>query len=214
MNITVGDDEIITVEVPNNVNDVVIWVNGQSIRNNSFTGNMVKFNITHLNLKEGVYKVTATVNDTEFDHRNYTTIFTVNKTYPSMSIEVFNNESIYVGDTVKIVVSVPKDVTKNVTLEINNIKLTNVTDANGDATFYISDITYGNKTVVAAYIGDDKYVFNSTTANFTVSKRESQVNVTVKTLVLVVLLILKLRFLQMQPDMWLLPLTELITLLI
>ena len=49
---------------------------------------------------------------------------------------------------------------------------------NGNATFYIPDITYGNKTVVAAYIGDDRYYYNSTTANFTVNKRNSQVNVT------------------------------------
>ena len=177
MNITVGEDEIITVEVPSHVDDVVIWVAGTSFRNNSFSGNVATFNITHLNLKAGLYTVTATVNDTEFDHKNFTALFTVNKTSLPMNITVFNNESIYVGDTVKIVVSVPKDVTENVTLEINNIKLTNVT-VNGNATFYVPSITYGNKTVVAAYIGDDRYYYNSTTANFTVNKRDSQVNVT------------------------------------
>jgi hypothetical protein len=57
--------------------------------------------------------------------------------------------------------------------------LTNVTDANGVAKFYIDSVTYGNKTVVASYAGNDKYLFNSTTANFTVNKRSSQVNVTV-----------------------------------
>ena len=159
------------------MDDVVIWVAGTSFRNNSFSGNVATFNITHLNLKAGLYTVTATVNDTEFDHKNFTALFTVNKTSLPMNITVFNNESIYVGDTVKIVVSVPKDVTENVTLEINNIKLTNVT-VNGNATFYVPSITYGNKTVVAAYIGDDRYYYNSTTANFTVNKRDSQVNVT------------------------------------
>ncbi|MEE0936161.1 MAG: Ig-like domain repeat protein, partial [Methanobrevibacter sp.] len=179
MNITVGDDEIITVEVPNHVDDVVIWINGKdSFRNNSFSGNKATFNITDLNLKQGIYTVTATVNDTEFEHKNFTSIFTVNKTSVPMNITVFNNASIYVGDTVKVVVSVPKDVTENVTIEINNIRLTNVTDANGNATFYVPSITYGDKTVVAAYIGDDKYYYNSTTANFTVNKRDSQINVT------------------------------------
>ena len=178
MNITVGDDEIITVIVPDHVDDVVIWVNGTSFRNHSVSGNVVKFNITHLNLKEGLYTVTATVNDTEFDHKNFTALFTVRKISLPMNITVFNNASIYVGDTVKVVVSVPKDVTENVTLEINNIRLTNVT-VNGNVTFYIPAITYGNKTVVAAYIGDDRYYYNSTTANFTVNKRSSQVNVTV-----------------------------------
>ena len=159
------------------VDDVVIWVAGTSFRNNSFSGNVATFNITHLNLKAGLYTVTATVNDTEFDHKNFTALFTVNKTSLPMNITVFNNASIYVGDTVKVVVSVPKDVTENVTLEINNIRLTNVT-VNGNATFYVPSITYGNKTVVAAYIGDDRYYYNSTTANFTVNKRSSQVNVT------------------------------------
>ena len=50
---------------------------------------------------------------------------------------------------------------------------------NGNATFYIPSITYGNKTVVASYAGDDKYRFNSTAANFTVAKRELNIEVTV-----------------------------------
>ena len=58
------------------------------------------------------------------------------------------------------------------------MEFTNST-VNGNATFYIPEITFGNKTVVATYPGDDKYRFNSTTANFTVNKRKSQVNVTV-----------------------------------
>ena len=33
MNITVGDDEIITVEVPDHADDVVMWVNGVKYRN-------------------------------------------------------------------------------------------------------------------------------------------------------------------------------------
>nr|WP_295160685.1 Ig-like domain-containing protein [uncultured Methanobrevibacter sp.] len=176
MNITVGEDEIITVEVPDNVDDVVIWVDGQEYRNNSFTNNKATFNIT--GLKEGIYTVTAQVNDTDFNHYNVTTLFTVNKTYPSINITVVNETSIYVNDTVKVIVTVPKDVTKNVTIEINGMQFTNST-VNGNATFYIPQITYGNKTVVATYPGDDKYRFNSTTANFTVNKRKSQVNVTV-----------------------------------
>ncbi|WP_296878470.1 Ig-like domain repeat protein [uncultured Methanobrevibacter sp.] len=177
MNITVGDDEIITVEVPNHVDDVVIWVNGNKFRNTSFTNNKATFNITSLNLTAGLYTVTATVNDTEFEHINFTSLFTVNKTSLPMTIKVFNNESIYVGDTVKVVVSVPKDVTENVTIEINSIKFTNVTDANGNATFYIPSITYGNKTVVAAYIGDDRYYYYSTTAQFSVNKNDLTISV-------------------------------------
>ena len=176
MNITVGDDEIITVEVPNGVDDVVIWVDGTRYRNHSFTGNKATFNVT--GLKEGLYTVTATVNDTEFEHINFTTIFTVSKIYPPINITVVNATGIFVNDTVKIIVSVPKDTTENVTIVIDGIELTNVT-VNGNATFYVPGITLGNKTVVASYPGDDKYLYNSTVANFTVSKRQSSVNVTV-----------------------------------
>ena len=178
MNITVGDDEIITVEVPEHVDDVVIWVNGTSLRNSSVTGKKTTFNITYLNLTQGVYTVTATVNDTEFDHQNFTSLFTVRKTSTPMTITVINDTGIYAGDTVKIIVTVPDDVDGNVTIEINNIRKTNVT-VNGNATFYIPSIAYGDKTVVASYMGDDKYLYNSTTANFTVSKHKSNVNITV-----------------------------------
>ena len=176
MNITVGDDEIITVIVPDHVDDVVIWVNGESYRNHSFTGNAVTFNVT--GLKEGIYTVTASVNDTEFDKKNFTSLFTVNKTYPSMNITVIDADNIHVGDTVEIIVTVPDDVTENVTIIINGKEFTNKT-VNGNATFYVADLPAGNKTVTAMYYGDDKYRFNATTADFTVSKCDANVNITV-----------------------------------
>ena len=49
---------------------------------------------------------------------------------------------------------------------------------NGNATFYIPDITYGNKTVVVSYAGSVNYLSNSTTKVFAVFKRVSGINVT------------------------------------
>ena len=95
-----------------------------------------------------------------------------------MVIDVVTND-IKVGDTVEVTVTLPTDIDNEVvTLEINGETITNTT-AGGIAKFYIDAVTYGNKTVVASYAGNDKYLFNSTTANFTVNKRASQVNVTV-----------------------------------
>ena len=176
MNITVGDDEIITVVVPKHVDDVVIWVNGIKYRNHSFTGNNVTFNVT--GLKEGLYYVTATVNDTEFDHKNFTTLFTVSKIYPTVNITVVNETSLLVGDKVTVIVSVPEDVTENVTIMINGMEFSKK-PVNGNATFEIENITAGDKTITAVYYGDDKYRFNSTAANFTVLKRELNIEVTV-----------------------------------
>lgn len=47
----------------------------------------------------------------------------------------------------------------------------NVSSVAGTVVFEIPNLTHGNKTVVATYVGDNKYRFNSTTANFTVYKR-------------------------------------------
>ncbi|MBE6503867.1 MAG: hypothetical protein E7Z76_06245, partial [Methanobrevibacter sp.] len=168
-NIIVGDENIITVEVPNHVDDVVLYVNDHSFRNTSFTNNKAVFNVTSLNLKEGIYTVTAFVNDTEFDHINFTSIFTVNKTYPAINITVVNQSSIYVGQTVKIIVSVPLDVSDNVTIMIDG-KEYSKKPVSGNATFEIEAITFGNKTITAIYNGDDKYRINATTAEFNVSK--------------------------------------------
>jgi hypothetical protein len=50
---------------------------------------------------------------------------------------------------------------------------------NGNATFELENITAGDETITAVYYGDDKYRFNSTAANFTVLKRELNIEVTV-----------------------------------
>ncbi len=129
-------------------------------------------------LKEGVYNVTAYFGDDKYANKTVQTRFAVSKVDTPIAITVVNDTSILVNDTVKVIVTVPSDVTENVTIEINGMEFTNST-VNGNATFYIPQITFGNKTVVATYPGDDKYRFNSTTANFTVNKRDSKVNVTV-----------------------------------
>lgn len=65
-----------------------------------------------------------------------------------------------------------------VTIEINGISKS-AKPSGGVAVFEIEGLAAGVKTVVATYAGDDVYAFNSTTANFTVSKVKSSVNVTV-----------------------------------
>ena len=172
--IAVHDDEIISVEVPDHVDDVVIWVDGKTYRNTSFTGNNATFKIT--GLKEGVYNVTATVNDTEFDHKNFTTIFKVYKVHPSISINIINETPIHVGDRVKITVNVPEDVADNVSIMYGDIQLSQK-PVNGNATFYIDCLSQGIKTIPAIYYGDEKYYTLIETVNFTVYRLESFVNI-------------------------------------
>ena len=65
------------------------------------------------------------------------------------------------------------------TIEINGIEYTPYEFTNGVAKFRVADLAFGVKTVAVVYSGDHNYTAVSTTSNFTVSKRSSQVNVTV-----------------------------------
>ena len=175
--IEVGDNTNITVNVPADATcKVIIELNGTNYTATINGGKAVLNNVS--TLKEGVYNVTAYFGDDKYVNKTVETRFAVSKVDIPIAITVVNDTSIYVNDTVKVIVTVPSDVTENVTIEINGMEFTNST-VDGNATFYIPQITFGNKTVVATYPGDDKYRFNSTTANFTVNKRQSQVNVTV-----------------------------------
>ena len=174
INITVNDVEIIDVEVPNHVDDVVIWVGGNSYRNTSFTGNKATFKVS--GLKEGLYTATATVNDTEFDHKNFTSIFTVSKADPSINIFVLNETPIHVGDGVIIIVGVPADVSENVSIMFDGSQFTQK-PVDGNATFHIDALASGDRSIAAIYNGDDKYRTNASTAYLTVYKLESFVNV-------------------------------------
>lgn len=68
-----------------------------------------------------------------------------------------------------ITVTVPKDATGNVTIEIDG-KIYTANVQNGVATFNVKGLEAGGKTVVARYLGDD-YLENYTTAKFTVKRK-------------------------------------------
>ena len=183
MNVTVndtivGENATIVVNVPlNATGKVVIYVNGTWAGNATIDKGVAKMNVT----KDvaGKYIVNATLVDAKYANQTVTTAYWVSKVETPVNITVVN-DNIRAGDTVEVIVSLPEEINgKAVTIEINGKKYTNTTDNVGNATFYIPSVTYGNKTVVAIYAGDNKYVANSTTANFTVTKRSSQVNVTV-----------------------------------
>ena len=127
-------------------------------------------------MAEGRYNITAYFGNDKYENKTATGTFYVNKHITPISINVDN---IKVGDKAVITVTVLKDVANNVTIEIDGVKYNKTVDATtGKAVFEVQLLSNGTRTVVATYAGDDKYVFNSTTKDFTVSKRISQVNVT------------------------------------
>ena len=109
--------------------------------------------------------------DDKYANKTVTTNYHVFKWETPMIINVTD---IYVGDVATIVVSVPANITDNVTIEIAGKKYS-AKVINGNATFKVANLTCGNKTVTAIYAGNYKYLFNATTNNFTVYKRPSTV---------------------------------------
>ncbi|MBQ6099892.1 MAG: Ig-like domain repeat protein [Methanobrevibacter sp.] len=179
MTVTANDTEVganttIVVNVPiDAVGNVSIYINGVFADNATISQGVAKLNVTKY--IAGKYVVNATFTDGKYANKTVTTNYHVLKVDTPIDISV---NPIYVGDKAIVEVTVPAGIRNNVTIEINGIKYNKSVNDQGKAIFEIADLTYGNKTVVATYDGDNKYVFNSTTANFTVDKRISQVNVT------------------------------------
>ena len=93
-----------------------------------------------------------------------------------ISVDVHN---IKVGETEVVTVTLPKGATGSVTIEINGKEyLAKVKD--GIATFSVTGLAFGDKTVAVKYAGDDYYMDNYTTGQFTVSKVSSTVKATGK----------------------------------
>ena len=111
--------------------------------------------------------------------------YSSNKTTISVDIPKYSTpisvkvSNIKVGETEVVTVTLPKGATGTVTIEINGKEyLTNVKD--GIATFNVTGLAFGDKTVAVKYAGDDYYMDNYTTGQFTVSKVPSTVKATGK----------------------------------
>ena len=100
---------------------------------------------------------------------------TIPKYSTPMSIEVGDGK---VGETIEVTVNVPENATGKVTVEVNGQTYTkDIVD--GKAVFEVTGLLSGNKTVTATYDGDDSYLANATTANFTVNKNPAPISVEV-----------------------------------
>ena len=167
-----GNGTVVVVVPKDATGNVTITINGTNYTAPVVNGTAT-FDLT--NETPGTYDITATYSG----DKNYTSAatngtVTIPKHPTPMSIEV---NATVVGNVTKVIVSVPENVTGNVTVEIDG-KTYSVKPVDGKAVFEIEGLTAGNKTVVASYAGDDSYLANSTTAQFKVDKVASSVNVT------------------------------------
>ena len=176
INVTANDTKVdlnttIIVKVPADATgNVSIYVDRVFVGNATISQGIAQLNITR---PYGNHTINATFTDGKYGPRYAVWDYWVFKLESPVSIDV---NSIMVGDKAYINVTAPND---NVTIEINGKSYTRVKYENGIAYFEVSGLEHGNKTVVAIYGGSDKYVQNATTANFTVSKRNSYVKVNV-----------------------------------
>ncbi|WP_458404599.1 Ig-like domain repeat protein [Methanobrevibacter sp.] len=169
-----GNNTVATVTVPGNVEgNLTVLINNETYRVVEVHGQPVAIPIN--NLTPGEYNLTAVFTDVDGVNTTAFKYLVIGLYDTPISIDV--NDSL-VGDTVKVVVTVPVNATQNVTIAVGGQTITNTTH-NGVAVFYITGLTDGPKTITATYAGNATYAFNSTTERFTVSKRSSQINVTV-----------------------------------
>jgi hypothetical protein len=158
IDISVGKNEIISVNVPSDATgSVLVKINGVGYYADVING---KANIVIPDLPSGKY--TATVyysgDDKYLPSDNVTTTFTVTKANAPISA---SSDDIKEGEDATVIVKLPKDATGKVTITINGKEYT-ATVKNGKAVFIIPGLAKGKYKITARYSGDKKYDPNET----------------------------------------------------
>ena len=164
--INVGEDAVITVTVPADITgELTINVDGTNHTEPISKGQAT---VVIPDLKAGMHNVSVTYGgDDKYLTNSSKAVFNVEKLESELSINV---NDIKVGSQAAVTVTVPAGATGTVTVTVNGKNYTKTID-NDKAEFTIDAIDVSGKyPVVASYAGDDKYVGNSTTVEFAVSK--------------------------------------------
>ncbi|ALT67920.1 adhesin-like protein [Methanobrevibacter millerae] len=164
--ISVNDAAVIVVSVPDDIaGSLTINVDGTDYSKEINNGQAT---LTINDLPAGEHTVTVTYGGNDKYVMNTTSaVFNVDKLASELSVIV---NDINVGAKAAVTVTVPAGATGTVTVTVNGKNYTETID-NDKAEFTIDAIDVsGNYPVVASYSGDDKYVGNSTTVEFAVSK--------------------------------------------
>ena len=119
----------------------------------------------------GVYQVNAT-------YIGLDNVSITNATFSIMGLVPIsvNDVNITFGEAADIIVIVPESIGgQNLTITVNGISI-NATVKDGEAQASFTNLPLGEYEITVNYLGDDRYVANSTTANLTVNKGSSQVS--------------------------------------
>ena len=169
--ITYGDNQNITVTLPDDYNGVVyIIVNNKSYRKDVEFTKRVTVDITDV-LPVGTYDVAVTFvdkidNETCAIYGFNTTMIIVNKAIPNVNIS--HDGDLTPGERISIKVKIPY-ATENVTIIVNGDKNTTKLIDNV-ATYTIDELVAGTYYVTVLYAGDDSLDFAYKTDSFDVVK--------------------------------------------
>ena len=171
--INVGDTAVITVTVPNDAEGTVtIEINGKQYSANVADGKAV-FHVD--GLKEGEKTVAVKFDNSDCYEWNSTTVqFKVSKVPSTIKA---TEKDITVGNDEVITVTVPKDATGQVLVDIDGVGYYGDI-INGKAKVIIPKLPAGKYTAKVSYDGDDKYLPSETTVKFTVNKAKAPVSAT------------------------------------
>ncbi|WP_407376460.1 Ig-like domain repeat protein [Methanobrevibacter sp.] len=143
----------ITVTLPEDAAGTVsVKINGKTYTASVKNG---KATVTIPNIKAGHYDVDVSYSgDDKYNGTGAKKSFDVSKSRPKISIEI---DEVKEGETAKITVTLPKDATGTVTLEIGG-KYYSAQVKDGKAVFYIPNLKAGDYNIAVHYLGDDQYL--------------------------------------------------------
>ncbi len=151
-----------------NINIVLTSINGSSV-NSTSSNSKIAFKLTAL----GDGELIAKYNNIETHIR-----FKFIKSNPNIKI---NYDNIMAGDDLIVKISLPKDITGNLTVDVSNQSQFKIIDSN-NIVFNFTNLKAGEYDFVFNYHGDDKYLSKKITGKVSVSKYESFVNISLSTI--------------------------------
>ena len=175
MDIMVGDNENISIILnEGDVTGIVTVTIGDAVYEVNITGGLANLSIP--NLANGTYVVNAYYagDDKYLDCEIANITFTVSKYSSFVNVSV---ENIMVLDDEIINITIPDDAIGYISIGINDKELVYI-PINGSASYVVSGLDVGNYSVSVVYYGNEKYYSSNSSAEFTVSIYESDMNVT------------------------------------
>ena len=165
--IHVGDDEVITIILPDDATNYVLYEVGD-VKTYAELENG-KATITIPGLAEGNYTITVTyTGDDKYNIVENLSSFEVSKVSEyNMTVETASADG-----NITVDVNLPEDATGTVTVTINGTDY-NATVEDGNATVRVDNLPPGETNVTIAYTGDDKYVPKNTTVSVDNTKKDA-----------------------------------------